>query len=185
MNNTCITRLFRNSSSKFLNIVLNDGNVEMLYGAGGEIMNGYTLTQTEAEELLKLAKLSLISILDFPEAGQSKEFDVIGDTSDTVFTVLIYRGKIKLTKYNIGARIKKNSIVLLELHINPSNVHYNPDGSKIVGSHWHIYTEKYGRQLAFPAENVKDENYIINTLAFLDRFNVIKKPEIQYSMDSI
>lgn len=151
-------------------------------GLGGIQMGGYTLTQADAEELLKLAKRSLVNTIEFPESGKTIEFDVVGNTNNTVFSVLIFRGRISLTKYNIGARIKKNGILLLELHINPSNIHYNPDGSKLTGAHWHIYTEKYGRQLAIPAENMEDENYIKNTIAFLDKFNVIDQPNVQCTL---
>ena len=99
------------------------------------------LTNAEARRLLDMTKRSLIAELDFPVRGDEKEFDVIGDTKKDVFSIKIYRGRIQPFKYNIGARIKKNGTMLLELHMNPSNVHYNPDGEKICGSHW-IYTQR-------------------------------------------
>ena len=100
------------------------------------------LTNAEARRLLDMTKRSLIAELNFPTRGDEKEFDVVGDTKKDIFAIKIYRGKIQPFKYNIGARIKKNGTMLLELHINPSNVHRNPDGEKICGSHWHIYTEE-------------------------------------------
>jgi len=140
-----------------------------------------TLTEREAKRLLEMLKKSLVDEIMFPnEGGVNKEFDVIGETKADIFSIKIFRGKINPFKYNFGARIKKNGIMLLELHINPSNVHYNPDGSKIVGSHWHRYTEQYGRRLAFPAEDVMSEKFIDNTMKFLIEFNVIKIPKILY-----
>ena len=85
----------------------------------------------------------------------------------------------------MGARIKKDGILLLELHVNPGKVHPNPDGSKIIGSHWHIYTEEYGRQFAIPAEDVQSDNFVKNTLLFLEKFNVIKQPNISFQLELV
>ena len=73
--------------------------------------------------------------------------------------------------------------MLLELHISPSNVHYNPNGEKICGSHWHIYTEEYGRNYAFPAEDVQEDAFVDNTIAFLTKFNVVEQPNINYQLE--
>ena len=99
------------------------------------------LTNAEARRLLDMTKRSLIAELNFPTRGDEKEFDVVGDTKKDIFAIKIYRGKIQPFKYNIGARIKKNGTMLLELHINPSNVHRNPDAKKIVVVIG-IYTQK-------------------------------------------
>ena len=136
------------------------------------------LTNAEARRLLNMTKRSLIAELNFPTRGLEKEFDVVGDTKKDIFAIKIYRGKIQPFKYNIGARIKKNGTMLLELHINPSNVHRNPDGEKICGSHWHIYTEEYGRNYAFPAEDVQEDAFVDNIIAFLMKFNVVEQPNI-------
>lgn len=141
------------------------------------------LTNAEARRLLDMTKRSLIAELGFPVRGDEKEFDVIGDTKKDVFSVKIYRGRIQPFKYNIGARIKKNGTMLLELHMNPSNVHYNPDGEKICGSHWHIYTEEYGRTYAFPADDLQGDAFVDNTISFLTKFNVVEQPNITYQLE--
>ena len=146
-------------------------------------MNAVKLTQDEAKRLLDMTKRSLIAEMNFPTRGKTKEFDVIGDTKKDVFSINIYRGKINAFKYDMGARIKKNGIMLLQLHINPSNVHVNPDGQKITGSHWHIYTEQYGRTFAFPADDINSDEFVDNTISFLNRFNVIEKPEILFQLE--
>ena len=106
-------------------------------------MSSNKLTDAEARQLLEMTKKSLVQEINFPTRGNEKEFDVVGDTKKDIFAIKIYRGKIQPFKYNIGARIKKNGTMLLELHICQSNVNYNPNGEKICGSHWHIYTEEY------------------------------------------
>lgn len=141
------------------------------------------LTQAEADELLNMLKYSLINEINFPEKGNSTEFNVKGSSSKDLFAIRIYRGRINNNKYEIGARIKKNGILLLELHINPGKPHQNPDGTKLVGSHWHIYTEEFYRSLAFPADDIESNDFVNNTIHFLERFNVIEKPDIHYQLE--
>lgn len=143
------------------------------------------LTQEEAESLLNMLKKTLIAEIDFPSKGESLEFDVIGETKKDVFTTRIYRGKINSYKYEIGARIKKDNIMLLELHINPSKPHLNPDGEKIIGSHWHIYTEKYGRCQAFLADDIHSETFVENTIMFMKKFNIIERPSINFQLELV
>ena len=118
-------------------------------------------------------------------SGSSSEFDVIGIPKREQFAIRIYRGKIDRLKYEIGARIKRDGILLLELHINPSRPHRNPDGEILTCSHWHIYSEEYGRRYAFPACDINSEDFIENTLAFLEKFNVVEKPTINMQLELI
>mgnify|MGYP003103121986 FL=1 len=141
------------------------------------------LTQEEAERLINMLKNSLVSEIAFPEKGTAIEFDAIGSTKQDHFTTRIYRGRINSTKYEIGARIKKDGIMLLELHINPGKVHINPAGEKIIGSHWHIYTEEFGRKQAFPAEDLQSDLFVKNTLLFMEKFNIIEKPTVNFQLE--
>lgn len=150
---------------------------------GGDQLSAQKLSDAEARQLLEMTKRSLIEEINFPTSGNAQEFDVVGDTKKDVFTINIFRGKIQPRKYNIGARIKKNGILLLELHINPTNVHINPDGEKLCSSHWHIYSEQYGRAYAFPADDIQDDAFVDNTISFLSKFNVIEQPEIHYQLE--
>ena len=61
----------------------------------------------------------------------------------------------------------------------------NPNSEIVVGNHWHIYTEKYGRSWAYPAEDIQNDRFVENTIAFLDRFNVIEKPNIYFQYEII
>ncbi|HIX14214.1 MAG TPA: hypothetical protein H9740_00555 [Candidatus Hungatella pullicola] len=141
------------------------------------------LSQKEAEELLHMLKKSLAHEINFPLKGDSSEFDVVGIPKKEQFVIRIYRGKIDRFKYEIGARIKKDGILLLELHINPSRPHRNPDGKVMTCSHWHVYREKYGRRYAFPACDINSEDFIENTMLFLEKFNVIEKPIINMQLE--
>ncbi len=141
------------------------------------------LTQKEAEALLAMLKRSLVKEINFPEKANSVEFDVIGDNKKDVFATRIYRGRINPLKYDLSARVKKDGIMLMELHINPGSAHINPDGEKIVGSHWHIYTEEYGRKKAFPAEDIQSDHFVENTILFMKKFNIIEQPAINYQFE--
>jgi hypothetical protein len=137
------------------------------------------LKQEEAQRLLEMLKYTLVDAVLFPEKGATLTFDVEGITKKDLFRIRIYRGKINRNKYNLSAQIEKNGILLLELHVNPGNKHINPDGTIIEGSHWHVFSEDFGRTMAFPAEHIESDKFIETTIQFLDEFKVIKKPEIQ------
>lgn len=142
-----------------------------------------TLTTDEAKRLIEIVKNALIDIISAPQPGTHFEFDATGEETKDLFTVDIFRGKINKNKYNYGARIKKNGIILLELHINAGNTHVNPDGEKIKGSHWHYYTQEEGLRNAFPSGNLDSQDFIENTLLFLEKFHVVNNPEIQYQAE--
>lgn len=148
-------------------------------------MGAEKITKEEAEKLIKMMKKSLVDAIEFPSRGKTQEFDVVGDTKKDVFTINVFRGKIKAYKYNFGARIKKNGVLLLELHINDSAVHINPNGEKIIGNHWHIYTEEYGRDFAFLADDIQNELFVENAIMFLEKFNVVEKPTIIQQVEMI
>ncbi len=141
-------------------------------------MNKQFLSQEDAEKLLALLKDTLVDNITFPQKGETEKFEVCSKNTNDVFCIQIYRGRIKTTKYNINALIEKNGILLLELHIGETLKHVNPDGSIIEGSHWHVYSEQYDRRQAYIAENLNSDDFVGNTILFLDRFNVIKKPNI-------
>ena len=150
---------------------------------GGDQVSDTKLTTDEARKLVEMIKRSLVTEVKFPDRGGKIKFDVIGDTKKDVFTIDIYRGKINPYKYDMGALIKKNGTMLLQLHISPSNVHTNPDGQKIVGNHWHVYTEEYGRAFAFPAEDISADEFVDNTISFLTKFNVVEQPNVLFQLE--
>lgn len=148
-------------------------------------MSSAKMTTAEATKLIEMAKRALVAEIDFPSRGASKTFDVVGDTKTDLFTINVFRGRIPHTKCNFGARIKKNNIMLLELHISPTQVHVNPNGEKIKGSHWHIYTEEHGRSQAFPVTDIREDSFVENTLIFLRRFNVVEPPDVTFQLEII
>ena len=127
----------------------------------------------------------MVDSISFPEKGKSEEVEVKAVSTNEVFTIRIYRGKVNREKYNLGAIIQKHGLPILELHIGPANRHTNPDGTIIEGSHWHIYSEQYGRTQAFPADDIESDRFVDNTIAFLEKFNVIEKPEVYFQLETL
>ncbi len=147
-------------------------------------MSDIKLTQNEAERLIAMLKNALQNSISFPRRGNKIEFKVQGDTNRDLFVISIYRGKINRQKYNLGARIDKNGILLMELHVNKNDVHINPNGEKIIGSHWHFYSEEHGRRLALPV-SIEDDNFVNTTIEFMNKFNVIEQPILIYQPELI
>lgn len=157
-------------------------------------MNEVKLTQNEAELLLASLKQKVQEFISFPYRGRKTNFEVKEKYGNNIFNICIYRGKINAYKYNINAFLQKNGIILLSLDINPNARHPNPPrgnysfpyyGVTIEGPHWHIYTEEFGRKLAFPAENINSKQFVENTILFLKKFNVIDLPQINEQIELI
>lgn len=142
-------------------------------------IDNFKITQKEAAQLLDMLKYSLLKELNLPtNQDNRKEFDVIGESETHKFTIGLFCGRKNNKKLNIGARIKKNGVSLLELHIQPGRPHMNPNGEKIDGIHWHIYNEEHGRRWAYSATEINSDDFVESTIMFLDRFHVIEKPKI-------
>lgn len=146
------------------------------------------LTTTEAEELIKQLKRCLENEIRFPGKGEKEEVEAIDKDvliRQNKYKISIYRGKIRKNKYNICGRLSLKGISLLELHITPNGVHRNPDGKRILGNHWHLYTEEHDRNFAFPAKELSDDDFVENTLVFLKRFNVVDLPRISFQPELV
>lgn len=107
------------------------------------------LTTEEAKQLINLAKQTLLDVLNSPDKGADVEFNADSIQTKDSFIIKIFRGKINKEKYNYGARIAKNGIILLELHINAGNIHINPDGQKLLVHIGIIIRKKTGLEMRF------------------------------------
>ena len=52
------------------------------------------IKQDEIERLLEALKKTLVDSISFPEKGKSEEFEVKAVSTNEVFTIRIYRGKV-------------------------------------------------------------------------------------------
>lgn len=73
------------------------------------------------------------------------------------------------------------SLMLLEIDVNPSAIHINPDGEKISGSHLHVYTEEYDTAFAMPFDINNKDLYQL-CYSFFKRFNIIEPPNVTHQL---
>lgn len=133
----------------------------------------FKLTTEEALRLIDLLKEKVTETsINFPKAGNKIEFDVIAIENKNKFTINIYRGSINKQKCTYQGRTAINNIPLLRLDVTKSS-HINPDGTKIEGTHLHIYREENDINYAIPF-NIDNPNLYAYCLSFFEKFNLIK-----------
>ena len=136
------------------------------------------LTQKQAEDLIEMLKRYVEKgEFNFPEKKGKIEFDVIGKRRGDEFTISISRKGKKYDGCSYQGRIKSNHIILMRLDINPTAIHRNPNGEEIIGSHLHVYTEKYREKEAVLFEADNPDLYKL-CFAFFEKFNVLETPKI-------
>ena len=136
----------------------------------------FTLTQSEADLLIAETKRAVESVVTMPAQGMhNAEFHV--ESQEHSFTIALYMGSINANKHTLSARISVSGIPLIRLCVNGST-HTNPDGTRIGGTHWHIYREGFDDCVAVAA-NIDSPDFVNDTILLLDKFNVIQKPNLQ------
>lgn len=134
----------------------------------------FKITTTEAIKLIDMMKERVIeATLLFPSVGNKLEFDVYAKREETKFIVNIRRGSINNKKCTYQGRTYINSIPLLRLDITNS-IHINPDGTKIIGNHIHIYNEKHEMREAIPFD-INNQDLYECCLEFFRRFNILEE----------
>ena len=134
------------------------------------------LTQTEANILIAMEKefVKPVTISILPGADQTHE--LVGNDKRERFLLDLWRGTLRLSKVKYQTRGRK-IIVLVRLDID-SAPHTNPDGTKINGTHIHLYREGYEDKWAFPVDPAEFGNPsdIQRTLEDFFRYCNIKNP---------
>ena len=100
-----------------------------------------------------------------------------GSLTKTAYVVHINRKGCIFKRITYLNRLDKTSIILARLDID-TKPHHNPDGSKIGGTHLHLFQEGYGDKWAFALDDVKHIQKILPTYQpfqiideeFLDNF---------------
>lgn len=78
--------------------------------------------------------------------------NIIGVIDNIEYTLCIYRGKRDINRYSINLRFSNKYHQLIRIDIGAG--HNNPDGTRIVGDHIHIYSDKYSKRdkFAYPLD---------------------------------
>src|SRR5262249_24419255 len=138
------------------------------------------LTQDEADALMAMAKnLVEKAPLEFPLAGQAKQFEALSEDGHEAFVFDVNRrGKIKLSKCTYLERYAVLEI-LVRLDID-GPPHVNPDGADVPCPNLHLYKEGFGDKWAYPLPAGKFSNTSkleLTFVEFLGYCNVKKIPD--------
>lgn len=140
------------------------------------------LSQAEADALLGAAKRFVSPRVIRLAPGADATHDLVGthDGADETFLLDLWRGVKKAAKLKYQTRGRK-VIVLARIDIAGAP-HTNPDGTRIDGTHLHVYREGYDDRWAFPLEAQRFTDPADPETALLDfcRFcNIVDAPTVQ------
>ena len=143
-------------------------------------MTDVHLTQAEADELLAMEKRKVDNRdYNFPVRGDSLAIRLISSDAREHFLLDLYRGKANRLKVSYQNRAR-SVVVLARLDIGGAP-HRNPDGTKIVCPHLHLYSEDFGDKYAVsPPAHFSDLANAWTTLHdFILFCNIVVPPKIQ------
>ncbi len=138
------------------------------------------LTQTEADTLIAMGKTFVNPVTISMPPGADQTHELVGDDKREQFLLDLWRGTLRLSKIKYQTRGRK-VIVLVRLDIDGAP-HTNPDGTKLNGTHIHLYREGYEDKWAFPVDSGEFSNpsEIQQTLEDFFRYcNVQNTPPFQ------
>lgn len=108
------------------------------------------LTQADADALIAMQKLFLNPITIFLPPGTDQTHELIGSDERERFLLDSWRGTFRLSKLKFQTRARR-IIVLVRLDIDGAP-HTNPDGTRLGGTHLHLYREEYEDKWAYPLD---------------------------------
>ncbi len=140
------------------------------------------MTQAEADALLGMAKLFVsgapVSLL--PGVDETHELASVDQKER--FLLDVWRGIIRISKLRKQTRGRKVT-VLARVDVDGSP-HTNPDGTKLPGTHLHLYREGYEDRWAYPIpssfSNLSDPNQVFADFCVL--CNIQQPPATQASL---
>jgi hypothetical protein len=137
------------------------------------------ITQIEADALIAMRKNFVDSVTVSLPAGSDQSHELIGEDKREKFLLDLWRGTIRLSKLKFQNRGKK-VIVLVRLDIKGSP-HTNPDGTKIEGTHFHVYREGFDDKWAYPIDSsaFANPNSIQQSFEDFCRYCNIETPSFQ------
>ncbi len=140
------------------------------------------LTQLEAETLITMRKTFINRGTISIPPGIDETHELIGEDKREQFLLDLWRGTLRLSKLKFQTRGHK-VIVLVRLDIDGAP-HTNPDGTKLNGSHLHIYREGYEDKWAvsLPHDDFRSTSNIRQTFEDFCRYCNIETLPFQDSL---
>ncbi len=108
------------------------------------------LTQSEADALIAMRKFFIRPVTISVLPGTDQTHELLGEDKHERFLLDLWRGTLKLSKIKYQTRGRK-VIVLVRLDIDGAP-HTNPNGTKLGGTHIHLYREGYEDKWAHPID---------------------------------
>lgn len=140
------------------------------------------MTTKEAEDLIKMLKELVAKKVEIPQMGYDKEYEIKGIDNPRFKFIFVINRKTQISEYKctytVRDRNTNTNLLRLDIGCPP---HKNPDGTKIIGPHLHIYQEEYNHSNNLPYAiefDINNPSLIKNCVAFLKKFHVIKHPTI-------
>lgn len=100
------------------------------------------------------------------------------DDNDIEYFINAYQGRLEKNRFSIHLRFKDYHHHLIRVDVNPGINHKNPDDTKVIGSHIHIYSNRYDRRdaMATPLSDsdFPNINTIVDAFAEFLAYNNIK-----------
>ena len=134
------------------------------------------LSQAEADALIAMAKTFADTAAISVPPGVDDTRELTGADRKERFLLDIWRSTLRLSKFRYQTR-GRQVIVLVRLCIGGAP-HTNPDGTRLPGTHLHLYREGYDDKWAQPldAGQLQDTNDIWRTLEDFCAFCNVQGP---------
>lgn len=145
------------------------------------------MDQKTADYLIKLEKMIIGTAFVFPLSGEKITLDLTDlDGREKFLLDVNRRGRLILSRCTFQKRYQSTTI-LIRLDLDNHKVHMNPNHTKIIGPHIHIYRENYDDKWAYSLEKANFPEYDRSELssafyAFCDYCNIKELPNIQQGM---
>jgi hypothetical protein len=110
------------------------------------------LTQEDANKLIEMDKHFIDRRKIILDDGFDIERELTSKIGKKLFILSLRQGRIDLKKITYNTRTKVG-VPLVRLDIGDIIQHTNPDGTKIIGTHLHVYKEGYADTIAIKIPN--------------------------------
>lgn len=101
-------------------------------------------------------------VLSFPVQDDDLALMGKGNLTENAYVVNINRKRCIFKRITYQNRVDKTGIILARLDID-TKPHHNPDGTRIGGTHLHLYQEGFGDRMAFALDDVENIQKILPT----------------------
>ncbi|MHB8652572.1 MAG: DUF6978 family protein [Terriglobia bacterium] len=112
------------------------------------------LTQAEADQFMQMLKhfVRPPATISIPP-GADDTYELADSNDREKFLLDVWRGTLRLSKLKLQNRVRA-AVVLVRLDVDGAP-HTNPDGTRLAGTHIHLFKEGYDDKWAYPADSKK------------------------------